>query len=299
MSAALTFQQLFRDILARQVEYSFGATAGEYTTMIPVKTEAAPRIFEFAKELRYAGQWGWSVERFMSHVRPDALLLRVDWRWDVPVAITIYCRFPVEPDTASFNDALRQASPFSWSGPDPSALATALNVGGPRGIAFRAKASGARRSALYFKSEAHTGRSWRERLPSLLDVCKYPESHAVLIENVLRDLYGPGPAGVVGIDEGQSAMAGALKFDPCEVPLESALAFLKRIGAPESRRREIVRIARGLRARSVSYVGVQFNCEGLAGWRLYFACEPGFARPEMPAFVTQRNLMPIRRLPHY
>jgi hypothetical protein len=56
----------------------------------------------------------------------------------------------------------------------------------------------------------------------------------------------------------------------------------------------------GLRARSASYLGLQFNQKGLSGWRLYLACEPpNFPRPAQAIIATQQHLRPVRPLPHY
>jgi hypothetical protein len=105
---------------------------------------------------------------------------------------------------------------------------------------------------------------------------------------------------VIGIDEGQDGAAGAVKFDPSNVPSGTALAFLARAGAAPGRIEALRRIAVGFRADSVSYAGVQYGPAGLSGWRLYFACEPGYARrPGQLAVEWQRNLRPVRRLPHH
>jgi hypothetical protein len=309
MEPTFAFQQLFRDVLSRQVEYSYSDAGDAYTTMVPLRMHLVPRVIEFVETIPFAGEWAWAVARAANAIQPDEILFRIDWRVlgvgahgvnNEPTAATMYCRFPVEPDTTTFQAAAGSARPFRWSGPDPSAIAAAIGVAGPRGIAFRASHSGRLRTALYFRSNEHAGGSWTERLAALLAVCHYPSELAETIESDLKELYRPGPVGVIGIDEGEEGVAGAIKFDPSNVPSGSALAFLARAGVAPDRIEVLRRIAVGFRADSVSYAGVQYGPRGFSGWRLYFACEPGSARrPGRMAVESQRNLRPVRRLPHY
>lgn len=300
MSPGLLFQQLFRDVLARQVEYSYCETEDSVTTMVPLKSDRLSRVFELANAIEFAGDWAWSVERFANAARPEDFLFRVDWLRDEPTAVTLYCRFPVEPDAGGFQRAIGFSRPFTWNGPDPVAVARALSVPGPRGIAFRATRKGNLRTAVYFRTEHHAGASWGERLAALLAACQYPPELASTIESDLKELYQPGPVGVIGVDDGQGGIPGALKFDPASVPSEVALTFLARMGLPAARINALRDVAIGLRAESVTYAGVQYGSNGFSGWRLYFACEPGFARrPGAAAIESARNLRPVRRLPHH
>jgi hypothetical protein len=309
MEPAFVFQQLFRDVLSRQVEYSYSDAGDTCTTMVPLRMHLVPLVVELAEAIPFAGEWAWAVARAANAIQPNEILFRMDWRVrgvaspranDEPTAATVYCRFPVEPDTNTFQAAVGYARPFRWSGPDPSAVAAAMGVPGPRGIAFRASHSGRLRTALYFRSNEHAGESWTERLTALLAACQYPAELAKMIESNLKGLYPPGPVGVIGIDEGEDGVAGAIKFDPSNVPSGIALAFLARAGVSPDRIEALRRIAVGFRADSVSYAGVQYGPRGLSGWRMYFACEPGYARrPGRTAVESQRNLRPVRRLPHY
>src|SRR5581483_6819445 len=235
-----------------------------------------------------------------SAIGPDAFLFRLDWRHNEPTAVTLYCRFPSEPDPAQFQEAIGYARPFRWNGPDPACVAASLGVAGPRGIAFRATDKGHLRTAVYFRSEQHAGASWTVRLTELLAACQYRQELASTIEGHLKELYRPGPIGVVGVDDGEGGVPRALKFDPSNVPTNVALALLARVGVSASRIEALRRIAIGLRAESVTYAGVQYGQEGFSGWRLYFACEPAYARaPGQVAGGSQRNLRPVRRLPHH
>lgn len=300
MRAALRFQQLFSDVLARQVEYSYGEAEDSITTMVPLKQDRVGQLVELAKMIPFAGSWAWSVERFAAAIQPDQFLFRLDWLQGEPMAVTCYCRFPSEPATAEFRRAIGLARPFRWNGPDPSAVAASLGVTGPRGIAFRANHRGNLRTAVYFKSEHHVGASWTERLGALLEVCQYPAALAPIIEGHLKELYRPGPAGVVGVDDGEDGVPSAVKFDPSNVPLSAVFGFLARMSVPHRRIEALKKIAIGLRAESVTYAGVQYGREGFSGFRLYLACEPPHARhPGRPTLDAQRTLRPARRLPHY
>jgi hypothetical protein len=300
MLPTLAFNQLFGDLLRRQVEYSYGAEEDTYTSMIALDRSQLDRLARWAEVLRFAADWAWSVTRFATAIVADALLFRVDWRMSVPSAVTLYCRFPTEPDSRGFANAMREARPFSWNGPEPGEVARALGLVGPRGIALRATAKGSTRTAVYFKSEAHSGEAWAERLAALLAACQYPAQLQSVIERDLKALYLPGPAGVIGLDDGGGGIPATLKFDPANVPLEAALGFLGDKQVASARIAALRAIALGLRAESASYVGVQYNRQSFAGWRLYFACEPGCCAPGAQADVRfQRNLRPVRRLPHY
>jgi hypothetical protein len=300
MSAALSFHRLFRHVLARQVEYSYGDAPDRFTSMVPLKADLLPQVIELAEVLPFAGEWAWAVGRFSDSVAPEAYLLRLDWWHDAATAVTLYCRFPSEPGTAEFRQALVFARPFRWDGPDPSAVATALGVEGPRGIAFRATHEGRLRTSLYFRSEQHAGAAWTERLTALLAASRYPGELAAKIEECLKHLYVPGPAGVIGVDDGEDGTAGALKFDPANVPLPRVLAFWARVGVSPARIAALRDVAVGLRAEAATYLGIQFGRTGIAGWRVYFACEPAAARAAgTSAVIVQRNLRPVRRLPHH
>ena len=300
MPPALLFHRLFGAVSARQVEYSYGDETDGFTSMVPLDAALLPRVQELAAGIDFAGQWAWSVGQFARRVNPDAFLLRLDWENDEPTAATLYCRFPSPPDAEGFETALAAARPFAWAGPDPRAIATALGAPGCRGIAFRVKHGGALRTSLYFKCDQHANALWADRLRALLDVCRHPGEHASVIEAHLRDLYGPGPVGILGINDGAAGVAGAVKFNPSDVPLSKAIRFIASAGAAVERIASLTRAAQGLRARLVSYVGVQYDLGGLLGWRLYFSCEPGaMPGPLHTPICAQRTLRPVVRLPHY
>jgi len=243
-----------------------------------MKQDLLSQVVELAKKISFAGQWAWSIQRFARAIHPDQFLFRVDWHHNEPTAVTLYCRFPSEPSTSEFQKAISIARGFSWNGPDPSAIGLSLGVDGPRGIAFRVTNKGNLLTALYFRSEQHSGPSWAERLAAFLATCQYPEGLASMIEGHLKELYRPGPVGVIGLDEGQNGVPRAVKFDPPNVPLSVTFDFLARVGVSSARINALMTIAAGLRAESVTYAGVQYGYEGFSGFRLYFACEPSYAR---------------------
>jgi hypothetical protein len=255
---------------------------------------------EFATAIPFGGQWAWSVDRFARAIQTDQLLFRLDWLGNEPTAATLYCRFPAEPRTEEFQKTIAVARGFSWNGPDVTAISAALGVKGVRGVAFRASDNGHLRTAIYFRVEQHVGSSWCDRLMQLLQACHYPQDLAITIETDLKELYRPGPLGVIGVDDGNDGVPSAVKFDPSNVPLESVLRLLARIGAPKSRISTLTRLALGLRAESVTYAGVQYGSHGRSGFRLYFACEySSIRRPGGPVVLSQNTLRPIRRVPHY
>ena len=176
--------------------------------MIPLTFELLPRVAEMSRAIPFAGEWAWAVERFWNGVVPDAFLLRIDWSGGEPRAVTLYCRFSVEPDADAFKAALTHAEPFRWSGPDPSAIGASLGAVGPRGIAFRASGTGSLRTALYFRSDDHAGRKWIDRLAGLVEACGYPDGLLATIESHLNDLYQPGPVGVL---DSTTARTGSLE----------------------------------------------------------------------------------------
>lgn len=300
MTPSLKFQSLFRNVLSRQVEYSYSEAEDRFTTMIPLDATQLQSVVDVAMDTPFSGEWAWGIERFSGAVGPDAFLFRLDWHGDQLAALTLYCRFPSEPDALAFRQAIRYARPLRWEGPDPSAVAASLGTPGPRGIAFRVTLEGNLRTALYFKCEQHAGATLSQRLPAFLAACGYPDQMAASIEADLKGLYRPGPAGVIGIDEGEEGVPRTLKFDPSNVPLDIALTFLAQAGVSAARIAGLRALAVGLRAEAASYVGVQYGPEGRSGWRLYFSCEPSYARAPGKAMLrSQRNLLPLRRLPHY
>jgi len=300
MSPALRFQQVFGGVLARHVEYSYTDRADSMTTMIPLRMNRLPDVIALAEDIPFAAEWSWAIARFAAAVEPDELLFRLDWERESLTGLTLYCRFPSEPGAADFRQAMRLVRPFTWNGPDPSSVAESLGLAGPRGVAFRATSAGRRRAAVYFRSDEHAGPSWIERLPALLAACGFGQGLASTIETDLKALYNPGPVGVIGVDDGQDGVAGALKFDPSNVSLRAALAFLARTGVAAARLVDLKRIAVGLRADAATYVGVQYGPDRYEGFRLYFACEPGAARvPGRIEVSRPPHLRAVRRLPHY
>jgi len=294
------FSQIFRAEAYSVVEYSFDAAPDRRGVMVGGKPGFLTAVQQFAAGLPFAADWTWSTQRFTELVRPDAFLLRCDCRAEEIMAITLYCRFPMEPDDNAFCRYMRAARPFTWTGPSPGAIAALLGVPGPRGIGFRVDATGDRQTALYYRVQADTGKLPPEVLPQLVRVCGLPESLAETIGADIHSLYPPGPVGVIGVDCGEDGWAKALKFDPANVPLSKALSFLGARLASVARMEELSSVARSLRAQWVSYLGAKYGAEGFAGWRVYFSVRPDLLPgPLLPRIVVERSANPTFHLPHY
>ena len=298
--AAAEFARIFREELSSQMEYSIDEAEGRHGTMVPGKEGFPTRVQRLAAVLPFAAEWAWGFRRFAEHVRPDAYLLRVDWSGGEALAVTSYCRFPFEPRDDAFSDAIARARPMRWSGPSPRAVGEVLGVAGPRGVAFRVDRAGAVRTALYYRVEADRSRLDPETCRELVRACGLDVDLADLILDDVRSLFPPGPVGVIGIDDGQDGVAGALKLDPANVPLRAASAFLADKGAPSKATGRVLRLAEILRARWLSYLGAKYGPGGFAGWRAYFSHEPARLAPAGSFRIASgRRATPTLRLPHY
>lgn len=299
-SEAAEFTRIFREELCFNLEYSLDEDETRHGTMVPGKDGFMERIQRFAAVLPVVSEWAWAVRRFAEHVRPDAYLLRTDWAGSEALAVTVYCRFPHEPRDVSFFDAVARAWPMGWSGPSPQAVGETLGVAGPRGIAFRVDRSGANRTAVYYKLSED--RTWLdpETCHDLVRACGLAEELAELILADVKSLYPPGPVGVIGMDDGPGGVVGALKLDPSNVLLRTALGFLSGKGVPAVATSRVARLAEALRARWLSYLGAKYGPEGFAGWRAYFSYEPFRLAPAGSFRISsERHAVPTLRLPHY
>jgi hypothetical protein len=298
--SAFSFSQLFRHEAQAAVEYSFDDAVDRQGVMIGMSNLPADRLRSFAADLPFAGDWLWAIERFRDAARPDAFLLRADFRSDRVTALTLYSRFPSEPSDETFHRLLRTAAPFRWTGPSPAAAASVLHVIGPRGIGFRVNATGLCRTSIYFRVPAAAPELKGETLQELCAVSGLPPELAMKIGEDVHDLYTPGPVGVIGLDDGPDGRAGALKFDPANVPLQKAFAFVARKKAAPSSLARLAATSRALRASSASYLGIKYGVNGFSGWRMYFSLRPGLlAVPFAPRTITERSQLPTYHLPHY
>ncbi|MEV0115914.1 hypothetical protein AB0H77_22140 [Streptomyces sp. NPDC050844] len=295
-----SFTALFRRAAYTGVELSFDEDPHARTAMVAGGPELAAAALEFSTDLPFAALWAWSTARFVSAVGPDAHLFRVDWHGETVRALSLYCRFPKEPDDTEFASALSTAAPVAWTGPPPGVIAQALGVAGPRGLVLRVDGKGHVRVALYYRVPLPASALPPSAVEWLLLSTGLPTSVGDILERDMRELFGHGPVGIVGLDAAPDGGAGALKLNPANVPTAQALRFLAQHGASESRTAELGFIARTLRARWVSYLGVRYNAHGWAGWRIYFSIEPWRLRaPGAPDLVTDRSSLPTRPLPHY
>lgn len=300
LSVPVVYGQLFRASAFAQVEYSYDALMDREGTMVGGGPSLLAPILKFAAALPFSGEWAWSISRFAQYVSPDTYLFRTDWSRGEVENVTLYCRFPKEPSDDEFAAALVEAWPFTWSGARPSAISSLLNVAGPRGVGLRVSASGSRRVALYFTVKEPMTSFPTGQVGKLVASCELPVAVAALIEADLRGVYLQGPVGTIGLDDASETGPGALKFNPANLPIERAFAFLaaKRAGSQVLER--LTRISRSLRALLVSYLGLRYDVNGFSGWRAYFSVEPrNVLAPISPLVVTERSAIPTLRLPHY
>jgi hypothetical protein len=298
-AAATAHWRAFRSVAWSNIEYSFDADPARYSVMIPGDDGFLSPFEQFAAAVPFAGDFAWKVRRFVNRVRPDAFLFRVDWRAGAADSLSLYCRFPVEPDDCEFADALAAAWPNSWSGPAPSAVAEVLGVPGPRGLALRAGSDGREAVSVYFRTDALVGDFPSDAAERLLESVGHPADNAHTLRADLSELCRHGPLGVVGLDPPAADRPGALKFNPPNVPAERAFGFLAAKGARSERLKELAAVARSLRAVWLSYLGVRYGPSGFSGWRMYFSLVPHQLRsPLSPSIVTDRIALPTLRLPH-
>lgn len=300
VSTAATFSQIFRAESYSAVEYSFDTVPDRRGLMVGGKQGFLVSVGQFAAGLPFAADWMWAVQHFTAVVHPDAYLLRADCRAEEVIAITLYCRFPMEPDDHVFLRYMDAARPFAWTGPSPASIAATLGLPGPRGICFRVDENGHRQTALYYRVEADNASLPPDVLPQLVRVCRLPEGLAETISADIHALYPPGPVGVIGVDGGEDGRAEALKFDPANVPVSKAITFLGTKHVSAARIADLSSVARSLRAQWVSYLGAKYGAEGFAGWRVYFSVRPNLlAVPLVPRIVVERSAFPTYQLPHY
>jgi hypothetical protein len=291
---------LLRQRVYRSVEFSVSDDLRSHSTLVPAGEDLLRDVEQWAGAYAFCDVWLVAVRRLTAGLRPDAALFRIDWTDDVPTAFTWYFRFPAPPGDQEFHAVLRSARPLGWIGPGPQAVATALGVPGPRGVALRVDASGKARSAVYYRVDGSSFREPRAVLPRLLEACGLPGERAEEIERDVAALRPRAGVEVVGIDEGIDAGAvGAVKLDPADVPVTPALRWLASRGATDAVRGRVESMAASLHARTLSYVGLKYAAAGFAGWRAYYSSEPARARAAGSIAVTDRLRTDKSRMPQY
>ena len=281
-----------------RVEYSVDDDPRRQAITVAGGAGFPSRVRNFASRLPFAAAWMWTIDRFVEQVRPDSYLFRVDWQGETPLAVTIYCHFPIEPDSPTFAAAIRAAHPVAWTGPDAGAVAAALGVHGPRGVGLRVIATGSCSAAAYFRVPETRHAEGVRVLSALSQVLRFP---APLTEAIEEDLLGLSytSGGVVGVGPDEDGRI-CLKLNPPNVVTARAFAFLAGKGAPSARIDAINDLAISLRAESLSYLGVRYDADGFKGWRAYFSLDSyRVAVPLEPRITLERGAIPTLRLPHY
>jgi hypothetical protein len=266
---------LLRRALYHNAEFSVGDDLGSYGVMVPADGQILSEVAEWVAKCPYADDWFVAVRRLTDQVAPDAALFRADTSGHAVMALTWYLRFPRQPAGDEFRLAMRFARPWRWRGPDLAPVADALNVAGPRGVALRVDARGRTNTAVYFRVAEGWAGSSPANAAKLLTASGLTAHHAECVAQDVAATCPNGTVGVVGIEEGVGdSAAAALKLDPEGVPLPAALELLDRKCVAPAARRRVQYFATGLRARTLSYLGMKYTSQGFAGWRAYFSCEP-------------------------
>jgi hypothetical protein len=152
-----TFCAHFRANVNSSLEYSVSGDTSIFGTMVRGDSLVLDRIRAFVLGTPFSGDWYVASERMFRQVNPTASLFRVDWRAQRAVATTLYLKFPNPPTDAEFAALLASARPSAWSGPSPIAMAEAVGLAGPTGIALRGVAAGCSRLAVYYQVEVTRG----------------------------------------------------------------------------------------------------------------------------------------------
>jgi hypothetical protein len=244
------------------------------------------------------GDWCMASSRMFRRVRPTASLFRVDWRAERAVAMTLYTKFPKPPTDAEFTELVAVARPSVWYGPSPIAVAEALGLAGPTGIALRQTQAGSVQLAVYYRIEIRH----RALAPSTIARLAEAANVSLSANRFAADsvtLSRTCPLSVIGLEGGSLESLGVLKFDWSEVPLRIARAFIASKGASPRALARFDELCNSFRARLLSYFGMKYNSAGFAGWRAYFSTEPSRYIPVGLPSVHAIDGSPGSRMPHY
>ncbi len=111
------FAAQFRERLFQYVEYSVEEDPGRLGTMIFGDGDFLDDVARFLPTFSGAEDWLRALRRFCSRAKPVNYLLKVDWREETIVAVSIYCRFIENINAKALADALADAPPLVWQGP--------------------------------------------------------------------------------------------------------------------------------------------------------------------------------------
>lgn len=228
----------------------------------------------------FAGSRAWlhGLRRFCAGAKPVNYLMKVDWRGEAILAVSLYCRFVDNLSALALANALVDAEPLRWQGPPLQEIARALGTSWPHGIGFRLTEKGEHHSAVYNRISMP---SLKFRLGALLDlslVCGLPANVEREVRRDMAFIYRPGPVGVVGVDAAGDGRAAALKLDAESVPLAWALRFASARGTSPARIKEIEKLSHSLGVRNVGYLGLKYGPAGFDSWKVYLPFQPRLRR---------------------
>lgn len=282
------------------VEYSIDHRQGAQGITVPLRGDVGVALVRIAAAARLPGTWLSTVQRLLTAMLPNAILLRIDTDGRRIGALTAYLRFPQEPAAPALQALLGATSRLQLQPDTLAALAQALGCPGARGLGIRGSVDGGERLAVYFRVERDVHGFGAAALQQLSGALGWPDDACGPIARDLRALHPGGSVGVIGVDVAEDGDIAALKCDPANVPLARALTFLQQQGASPERIDTCLSLCRALRARTLSYVGVKYDRSGFAGWRLYFSYRPhGAARNGQPALLIDTPGAAALRMPHY
>lgn len=279
------FASVFRDEIARKVEYSFTGHPSALGVMVLGTGLAFLRRADQVAP-RFAERERWSVigAELVARLAPDAIGFRADY-WGARIErATMYLRLnPGLPET-HLRQALSGAAAGVWVGPSPHDLARIFGIHYPSIISVRLARAEPTRMSVYFSLPA--GRpSLVSYMAELVDALELPASLCTEIPSVMSAMQLRVEPSVVGIDIAATPDGRAIKVDYPEPPVGSVLTALQRCGAAPVATKHLGRVAVALRRTTFTYFGGKFGARGLAGWKAYvqvWATSPSLADATAP-----------------
>jgi hypothetical protein len=276
------FTSMFRREVYEHLEYSASEEGDEIGTMIAGSQSAfARRLLELSSAIPFAKSWATATARLLGLIEPVTYLFRVDWRNDAPIGLSLYWQLPNPLPDEDLSRVLLQSGCAEWRGPSPDKLAKALDTQGVTGLNVRVTTSGEFGVGVYYLVHMHVSQFQMRGLKQLVELCQFPPSIVPLLSTDIGRVYQPGMLGVIGIDPGRDGAAAAVKLNAANVPVRTALAFIRRKHASRARIEAINALSNDCRMNQVSYLGMKYSAAGFRSWKVYLSTQP---RSYSPAF---------------